>query len=95
MAKNRRSNKRAYGEPHRPLETAALMGYRTTVIRGGEEWTVQQISKHEKQYICPGCQNIIPPNTEHVVAWANDSIMGKDAALADRRHWHKHCWKVG
>jgi hypothetical protein len=39
-----------------------------------------------KAYRCPGCQQMIPVGTAHVVAWRADSD-GED-----RRHWHSGCW---
>ncbi|GAB2444204.1 ATP/GTP-binding protein [Nocardia tengchongensis] len=40
-----------------------------------------------KPYRCPGCDQVIPPGTPHIVAWAAHD--GED----DRRHWHTGCWK--
>lgn len=42
-----------------------------------------------KYYVCPGCNQNIPPGVAHVVAWPRDTGRGAD----DRRHWHKHCWQ--
>ena len=69
-------------------------GGRTTQERNGEEWTVQTIRSSDKAYRCPGCHQEIPAGTAHVVAWANDSLFGAQAALADRRHWHNRCWTI-
>lgn len=38
-----------------------------------------------KEYICPGCDNIIPPGTFHLVVVPDD-----EPDL--RRHWHHGCW---
>lgn len=40
-----------------------------------------------KAYRCPGCVQLIPPGTPHVVVWP-----AADADAADRRHWHRTCW---
>ena len=80
-----------------PLNLERLTGgMRRSEVRGGREWTVQPISEAnaQKDYTCPGCSGTIPPGTAHLVAWRNDGIMGDQADLADRRHWHKACWKV-
>jgi hypothetical protein len=39
-----------------------------------------------KQYICPGCNNIIPVGMGHVVTVPSD-------APDLRRHWHHACWQ--
>ena len=39
-----------------------------------------------KAYICPGCNQDIPPRTFHVVAVPR-------RAPDMRRHWHKGCWE--
>lgn len=55
----------------------------------GETYKVRQIGSAaaSKFYICPGCNQNIPPGVAHVVAWP--AHRGGD----DRRHWHKHCWQ--
>jgi len=57
----------------------------------GEIFKVRQIGSAAatKYYICPGCNQNIPPGVAHVVAWPRDTGRGAD----DRRHWHKHCWQ--
>lgn len=49
--------------------------------------TVQPVQSYaaRKTYICPGCDNTIPPATFHVVVVPND-----EPDL--RRHWHHGCW---
>jgi len=39
-----------------------------------------------KPYVCPGCNQDIPPGTHHLVA-----VPRRDPDL--RRHWHKGCWQ--
>ncbi len=39
-----------------------------------------------KTYICPGCQQDIPPRTGHVVVVPTE-------APDLRRHWHHACWE--
>ncbi len=38
-----------------------------------------------KSYLCPGCQQEIPPGMGHLVAVPPD-------APDLRRHWHRGCW---
>lgn len=40
-----------------------------------------------KDYVCPDCGNAIGAGVGHVVAW---DVGGPD----DRRHWHRHCWRL-
>jgi len=42
-----------------------------------------------KPYRCPGCAQLIPPGTPHLVAWPTDPD-GAD----ERRHWHTSCWSA-
>lgn len=39
-----------------------------------------------KDYLCPGCYQVIPPGTGHMVVVPVD-------APEDRRHWHRSCWQ--
>lgn len=66
-------------------------------VRHGVSWTVQPVSaaRAVKPYVCPGCGLSIAPGIAHLVAWRDDSVLGDAAALADRRHWHPHCWRIG
>lgn len=74
-----------------------LEGWRRTETRRGHEWTVQPVSEQQaqKEYRCPGCGLQITPGTAHLVAWRADGIMGEQADLAARRHWHTRCWRIG
>jgi len=38
-----------------------------------------------KPYRCPGCDQMIPMATPHIVAWLDGDEDG-------RRHWHSTCW---
>jgi hypothetical protein len=60
------------------------------------EWNIRRISpsRAAKDYTCPGCSLVIKPGVEHLVAWREDSLFGAEAALAERRHWHQHCWNT-
>ena len=50
-------------------------------------YTVRKItgSSSSKPYRCPGCDQLIPTATPHIVAWIDDDLDG-------RRHWHTACW---
>jgi hypothetical protein len=74
-----------------------VAGWKRTEMRRGVEWTVQPISaaQAQKPYTCPGCGRTIESGVAHVVAWRADGVLGEQADLAARRHWHSHCWKLG
>ncbi|MEX0705502.1 MAG: hypothetical protein WDZ26_03730 [Nitriliruptoraceae bacterium] len=38
-------------------------------------------------YVCPECGNAIGVGEGHVVVWPDERV-------DDRRHWHRHCWRV-
>ena len=54
----------------------------------------------DKPYRCPGCDQVIPPRTPHVVTWpayARDSDLepwDTESAADWRRHWHTACWRA-
>lgn len=53
-----------------------------------EEAEVRRIQPYQatKSYICPGCNQDIPPSTGHLVV--------VPTATPDlRRHWHQACWQ--
>lgn len=79
------------------LDIARIMGgvKRTEAKRDGS-WYVQPQSAASavKTYTCPGCGLLIDEGVAHVVTWRSDSILGDDDALAGRRHWHSHCWRI-
>jgi hypothetical protein len=74
-----------------------IAGWKRSETRRGAEWTVQPVSasKAVKAYTCPGCGRTIAAGTAHVVAWRADGVLGDAADLANRRHWHTHCWRLG
>ena len=73
-----------------------MAGWRRTEFRRGREWNVQPVSAASavKSYACPGCGGAIDPGVAHLVVWRADGVLGDDADLAARRHWHTACWRV-
>nr|WP_251008694.1 hypothetical protein [Curtobacterium sp. ISL-83] len=73
-----------------------MTSWRHTEFRRGHEYTVQPISaaSAQKEYVCPGCGGTVLPGVAHVVVWRADGVLGDDADLASRRHWHNHCWSI-
>lgn len=71
-------------------------GWRRTETKRGVDWNVQPVTgrSSEKQYVCPQCGGSIAPGVAHLVVWRADGILGDSADLANRRHWHEHCWRV-
>lgn len=96
MPSSRRSRRRPYGVPHPELDVeAALQGMPRTDSRAdGSQWSVRRVAGSEKSYRCPGCDQVIEPRTAHVVVWESEHLLGAEAALSDRRHWHTACWRA-
>ncbi len=63
---------------------------RTTESHPDGDWIVQRTtgSAATKPYRCPGCDQVIPQATPHVVTWRADD----ERDLENRRHWHTPCW---
>jgi len=94
---NRPRGRKSQGADQDELDAARLLGgWRRTEVRRGASWNVQPISalQAQKRYTCPGCSLDILPGVEHIVAWRADGIMGDEADLAARRHWHLQCWRI-
>jgi hypothetical protein len=91
-----RGRRQSDAEPVQPHLDALLTGWRRTEHRRGAVWNVQPVSAVQavKPYTCPGCEQQIQPGTAHLVTWRADGVLGDDADLAARRHWHTHCWKL-
>ena len=95
MSPSRRPRRRD-AEPQ-PLDVERILGgARHTEVRRDGSWNVQPQSAAAsvKEYSCPGCGLAITAGTAHLVAWRADGLFGEDADLADRRHWHTHCWRI-
>lgn len=58
------------------------------------DWVVRSVtgSSATKPYRCPGCDQLIPPATPHVVAWPVEGSTLAGGGLDERRHWHRACW---
>ncbi|MCG7259744.1 MULTISPECIES: hypothetical protein [Corynebacterium] len=90
-----RRNRRIREEPRSlPRDGSAFLGSQTVP---GPSWTHGEpfVMRHvgsaaaQKYYVCPGCNQNIPPGVAHIVAWPRDTGGRAD----DRRHWHRHCWE--
>lgn len=92
----RRGQGRGEAEEEQPDLSRMLSGWRRTETRRGVSWNVQPIAaaQAQKDYLCPGCGGDIVPGTAHLVVWRADGLMGDEADLAARRHWHSHCWRI-
>lgn len=81
----KRREKKIPDEDERELSLERL---RTSLIGPAgaqrEGWKVSP-SSAAKEYRCPYCNGMIPPNTPHLVAYPHDR-------LSDRRHYHTACW---
>jgi hypothetical protein len=53
----------------------------------GEQYMVRSLVGADKEYRCPGCDQLIRRGTPHVVTWP-----ARDTEATDRRHWHTSCW---
>ena len=73
-----------------------LAGFARLETAPDGEWRVRQVTTRSaaKDYTCPGCSRTIPPGTAHLVVWADDHLFGEEAGIAERRHWHTHCWRT-
>ena len=74
----------------------ALLGRLATESKRDGTWNVQPLAAASatKYYVCPGCGLEIAPGVAHTVTWRADGLMGEANDLADRRHWHLHCWRI-
>lgn len=54
-----------------------------------EPVTVSRVQPYQarKTYLCPGCNQHIPPRLGHLV-------VVPDASPDDRSHWHHACWPM-
>lgn len=52
---------------------------------GDVDWRFVQPYEATKTYLCPGCEQDIPPRAHHIVAVPRH-------APELRRHWHRGCW---
>ena len=75
--------------PTRPV------GWATGESAPDGEWLVRAVpgAAALKPYRCPGCDQLIPPGTAHVVAWPVQKALLSAEAVDERRHWHTACWR--
>ncbi len=92
VPRSRRSTKRPWSAEHVPLEVDRATGGRRSESGPDGEWVVQPVRGSDREYRCPGCDQVVAPGTGHVVAWRTDSWRGD--GLDERRHWHSSCWQA-
>jgi hypothetical protein len=95
VPKGSKRSRRAAGRP-RPLDLKRALGGqpRRVVLGDGREYFVTAASASPKPYLCPGCGATVQPGQPQVAAWEADSLLGGQAALELRRHWHLACWRA-
>jgi len=55
----------------------------------GRDYRVRSVSSTAGPYRCPGCDQLLPSGSPHVVVWPDE-----DLEASDRRHWHTGCWSA-
>ena len=97
MPRSNRPRGRRPGEDENEIDlNRALLGRLSTESKRDGVWNVQPlaVASATKYYLCPGCGLDIAPGVAHTVTWRADGLMGEQNDLADRRHWHLHCWRI-
>jgi hypothetical protein len=95
MSPRRKPSKHTRAASDRPL----LGGNQRVEAKADGDWVVRRLtgSASTKPYRCPGCEQLIPPATPHVVVWPQDpsllAALAGDASMDERRHWHTGCWQ--
>lgn len=86
----------AWDEQERDDFARLRAGLRRTETKRGVAWTVQPIAPERalKEYTCPGCHTVVPIGQAHLVAWPAEHLFGDAQGVAERRHWHSHCWRM-
>ena len=92
MPSSRRSAKRPYAAAHVPLDLDRASGGRSAESGPDGEWVVQRLRGSDKEYRCPGCDQLIAAGTAHLVAGRSDDLLGD--GVQGRRHWHPACWQA-
>ena len=88
-----RANRRRPERPTGPLNPAGMQRVET----GADgDWIVRSLTggTSTKSYRCPGCAQLIPPSTAHVVAWPATGTFTRDGGADERRHWKGSCWRA-
>jgi hypothetical protein len=77
--------------PARPLAA----GHASAEVKADGAWVVRSIpgARAEKAYRCPGCSQLVPPGTPHVVVWPAEPSWIATSPVEERRHWHTGCWQ--
>jgi YD repeat-containing protein len=97
MPRSNRPRGRRPGDDENEVDLSrALLGRLSTESKRDGVWNVQPLAAASaaKFYLCPGCGLEIAPGVAHTVTWRADGLMGEQHDLADRRHWHLHCWRI-
>jgi len=93
----RRHGRTAPRDAGAPLDLDRAFGGAPRTESGPDgDWYVRSVAgaSSPKAYRCPGCDQEIPAGVAHVVAWPASGLTGEQAALSDRRHWHRACWQA-
>jgi hypothetical protein len=65
-----------------------------TETKRGHRFEVRKCAESRSTYVCAGCQRIIPIGTITFAVIDLDHILGVEAGIDARRHWHLDCWNL-
>lgn len=93
---SRRATSRAVGRDVEADPERGLVGMTRLESGPDGDWLVRPVTgaAATKTYRCPGCDQQIPAGVAHLVAWPAAGLTGQQAAVAERRHWHRACWSA-
>jgi hypothetical protein len=79
----------------RPVRRRPVGGHEQIESWSDGDWVVRRLtgSSATKPYRCPGCDQLIPPATPHVVTWPVEGGTLSGGGTQERRHWHTSCWR--
>ncbi|GHT82424.1 hypothetical protein FACS1894125_4910 [Actinomycetota bacterium] len=78
----------------KPLNMVAALGNTKTETKRGKTYTVRRTLEGSSVYLCPGCNRSIAQGNPSWTVIERDHILGDQAAIDGRRHWHDGCWKA-
>lgn len=88
--KNKKSNN---NNSNNPISLASIFGGEKVETKHGKDYSVRKTFEGSSIYKCPYCNNTINYGETSLTVIEKNHILGDQAAIDERRHWHESCWK--
>ncbi|MDR2538680.1 MAG: hypothetical protein LBC43_03465 [Bifidobacteriaceae bacterium] len=77
-----------------PFDETVFNATKRIEVKRGHRYEIHYSRNSSHPYRCAGCNREIPSGSNTFTVIDLDHILGVQAGIDERRHWHPDCWRL-